>query len=156
MARCSAGSWSKVAIERAKGNLPRVLAGEHLPKRTLDSTLGFEVLEQGDGVVKGQVLVTDMVKQALGLVHGGVYSALAEGLCSLGTFVAHHEQGMVVSGQQNDTSFLRPITAGTVHAHCRARHRGRTTWVWECEFTNDDGKLCALSRVTIAIRPPRR
>jgi uncharacterized protein (TIGR00369 family) len=103
--------------------------------------------------VKGRVPVADRVKQALGLVHGGVYAALAEGLTSLGTFLAH--PGMVVSGQQNDTSFLRPITEGTVHGHCRARHRGRTTWVWECEFTDDDGRLCALSRVTIAVRPPR-
>jgi len=155
MARCSAGSWSKVAMSRAKGNLPRVLQGEDFPKETLDTVLGFEVLEHGDGFVTGQVPVTDRIKQALGLVHGGVYAALAEGLCSLGTFLAHHDKGLVVSGQQNDTSFLRPITEGTVRAECRARHRGRTTWVWECEFTNDDGKLCALSRVTIAVRSPR-
>jgi uncharacterized protein (TIGR00369 family) len=132
-----------------------VLADEEFPKETLDSVLGFEMTEQGDGFVKGIVPVTDRVKQALGLVHGGVYSALAEGLTSLGTWLAHQQDGMIVSGQQNDTSFLRPITEGTVHADCRARHRGRTTWVWECEFTNDEGKLCALSRVTIAIRPPR-
>jgi 1,4-dihydroxy-2-naphthoyl-CoA hydrolase len=132
-----------------------VLADEEFPKETLDSVLGFEMTEQGDGFVKGIVPVTDRVKQGLGLVHGGVYSALAEGLTSLGTWLAHQQDGMIVSGQQNDTSFLRPITEGTVHADCRARHRGRTTWVWECEFTNDDGKLCALSRVTIAIRPPR-
>jgi uncharacterized protein (TIGR00369 family) len=117
--------------------------------------LGFEMTEHGDGFVKGIVPVTDRVKQALGLVHGGVYAALAEGLTSLGTWLAHQQDGMIVSGQQNDTSFLRPITEGTVHADCRARHRGRTTWVWECEFTNDEGKLCALSRVTIAIRPAR-
>jgi 1,4-dihydroxy-2-naphthoyl-CoA hydrolase len=140
-------------MSRAKGNLPRVPHGEDFPKETLDTVLGFEVLEQGDGFVKGEVAVTDRVKQGLGLVHGGVYAALAEGLTSYGTYVAHRE--MMVSGQQNDTSFLRPITHGTVHADCRARHRGRTTWVWECEFTDDEGRLCALSRVTIAVRPPR-
>ena len=132
-----------------------MLADEEFPKETLNTTLGIEVTETGEGFVKGHVPVTDRVKQELGLVHGGVYSALAEGLCSVGTFLAHHKDGLVVSGQQNDTSFLRPVTEGTVYAECRARHRGRTTWVWECDFTNAEGKLCAISRVTIAIRPPR-
>ena len=139
-------------MSRAKGNLPRVLADEEFPKETLDRVLGFEVTERGDGCVKGRVPVTDRVRQGLGVVHGGVYAALAEGLTSLSTWLAVQDRGVVVSGQQNDTSFLRPISEGTLHAHCRARHRGRTSWVWECEFNDDQGRLCALSRVTIAIR----
>jgi uncharacterized protein (TIGR00369 family) len=130
-----------------------VIADEEFPKETLHTVLGIEVTETGDGFVKGRVAVTDRVKQELGLVHGGVYAAMAEGFCSLGTWLARAQDGNIVSGQQNDTSFLRPTTQGHVYADCRARHRGRTTWVWECEFTNDDGKLCALSRVTIAVRP---
>jgi 1,4-dihydroxy-2-naphthoyl-CoA hydrolase len=63
------------------------------------------------------------------------------------------ENGMTAMGMSNLTSFLRPITAGTIHAEARARHRGRTTWIWEVEFTDDDGRLCALSRVTVAVRP---
>jgi len=144
-----------VAMSRGKGNLPRVLADEDFPKETLHSTLGIELTEHGDGFVKGQVPVTDRVKQELGLVHGGVYAAMAEGLCSFGTWLARRDEGMIVSGQQNDTSFLRPVFEGTVRADCRAKHRGRSTWVWECEFTNDEGKLVALSRVTIAVRPQR-
>ena len=144
-----------MAMSRGKGNLPRVLADEDFPKETLHSTLGIELTEHGDGFVKGQVPVTDRVKQELGLVHGGVYAAMAEGLCSFGTWLARRDEGMIVSGQQNDTSFLRPVFEGTVRADCRAKHRGRSTWVWECEFTNDEGKLVALSRVTIAVRPQR-
>jgi uncharacterized protein (TIGR00369 family) len=52
----------------------------------------------------------------------------------------------------NQTSFLRPILEGTVHATARARHRGRTTWVWEVEITDDQERLCALVRMTIAVR----
>ena len=52
----------------------------------------------------------------------------------------------------NQTSFLRPITEGTIHAEARRRHRGRTTWVWEVEITDDHGRLCALVRMTIAVR----
>jgi uncharacterized protein (TIGR00369 family) len=59
----------------------------------------------------------------------------------------------IAMGQSNDTSFLRPISEGRVHVEARRRHRGRTTWVWEVEFTDDQGRLCAISRVTMAVRP---
>jgi uncharacterized protein (TIGR00369 family) len=55
-------------------------------------------------------------------------------------------------GLGNATSFLRPITEGTVHAVAYCRHRGRTTWVWDVEFTDDAGRLCALTRMTVAVR----
>ena len=55
-------------------------------------------------------------------------------------------------GLSNSTSFLRPITEGTVHARATRIHRGRTTWVWEIDHSDDEGRLCAVSRVTIAVR----
>jgi 1,4-dihydroxy-2-naphthoyl-CoA hydrolase len=55
-------------------------------------------------------------------------------------------------GLSNLTSFLRPITAGHIHARAKAQHRGRTTWVWEVECSDDAGRLCVLSRVTVAVR----
>jgi acyl-coenzyme A thioesterase PaaI-like protein len=32
-------------------------------------------------------------------------------------------------------------------------HRGRTTWVWDVRFSDDAGHLCAVTRMTIAVRP---
>jgi uncharacterized protein (TIGR00369 family) len=55
-------------------------------------------------------------------------------------------------GLSNQTSFLRPITAGTIHAEARRKHRGRSTWVWEVEISDDQGKLCVLTRMTVAVR----
>jgi 1,4-dihydroxy-2-naphthoyl-CoA hydrolase len=61
---------------------------------------------------------------------------------------------MVAMGLSNQTSFVRPITSGEyVHAVARRRHRGRTTWIWEVDITDDEGRLCALVRMTIAVRP---
>jgi 1,4-dihydroxy-2-naphthoyl-CoA hydrolase len=122
---------------------------------TLDGVLGFEFVEAGPERVRGRVAVEDRVRQPLGLVHGGVYAALAESLCSAATYQAVAPDGMVAVGLSNHTSFLRPVTGGTVHADGRRRHGGRTTWVWEVEFTDDAQKLCALSRVTLAVRPAR-
>ena len=59
---------------------------------------------------------------------------------------------LVAQGMSNQTSFLRPITSGTIHAEARRRHRGRTTWVWEVDITDDEGRLCALVRMTVAVR----
>ena len=123
------------------------------PARTLDGTLGFEVLEAGAELARGKFPVTDRTMQPYGLVHGGAYAALAESLASRATASAVAEEGSIAVGLSNHPSFLRPVTGGTVHAEARRRHRGRTTWLWEVDFTDDEGRLSALARVTIAVRP---
>ena len=123
--------------------------------RGFDRVYGLEVTEVGDGVLRGAVAVRDEIKQHAGLVHGGVYASIAESLASAGTALGAGA-GKLAMGLSNHTSFLCPITEGTITACARARHRGRTTWVWEVECSNDAGRLCALARVTVAIRdaPP--
>jgi 1,4-dihydroxy-2-naphthoyl-CoA hydrolase len=61
-------------------------------------------------------------------------------------------EGKVAQGMSNQTSFLRPIFGGTIHAVARRRHRGRTTWVWEVDIVDDEDRVCALVRMTIAVR----
>ena len=131
------------------------MAPPRLPIRAtegFDGLYGLEVTAWEDGLVRGVVEVRDELKQPAGLVHGGVYAAIAESLASMATHFAVYEDGRAAMGLSNQTSFLRPITQGTVHAEARARHRGRTTWVWEVEFTDDADRLCALTRMTIAVR----
>lgn len=123
------------------------------PDIGFDRFYGLEFEEITEEVVRGHVAVRDELLQPGGLVHGGVYAAIAESLASNGTAVRVWEQGSIGVGLSNHTSFLRPITAGTIHAVARRRHAGRTTWVWEAELSDDDGRLCVLSRVTIAVRP---
>jgi uncharacterized protein (TIGR00369 family) len=104
--------------------------------------------------VRAQVRVRDELLQPAGLVHGGVLASIAESITSMATWYALREQGMAAMGQSNHTSFLRPILSGTIHAVARPRHRGRTTWVWDVDITDDDDRLCAVVRMTIAVRPP--
>jgi 1,4-dihydroxy-2-naphthoyl-CoA hydrolase len=89
----------------------------------------------------------------MGIVHGGAYAALAETVVSHTTLLAVRDEGMFPVGMSNETSFLRPVSEGTVTAEAVRRHRGRTTWVWQVDFTDGQGRLCALSRVTLAVRP---
>ena len=123
--------------------------------QTFDGLYGLEITEGEEGELRGRVPVRDAIKQPMGLVHGGVYASMAEALASFGTAVAVYVDGNMAVGMSNNTTFLRPITAGNVHAVARTRHRGRTTWIWDVEILDDDARMCALSRVTIAVRPRR-
>src|SRR5215210_2510365 len=118
-----------------------------------DGLYGLEVLSVTEEEVRAQVQVRDDLKQPAGLVHGGVFASIAESITSMGTWLAVREDGLSAQGLSNQTSFLRPILDGTIHAVARRRHRGRTTWVWEVEITDDQERLCALVRMTIAVRP---
>ena len=115
--------------------------------------LGMELLETGEALARGRFEVTDSVRQPYGIVHGGAYAALAETVVSHATALAVWPDDMIAMGQSNHTSFLRPVSEGSVHAEARRKHRGRSSWVWEVEFTDDEGRLCALTRVTMAVRP---
>ena len=119
----------------------------------LAELLGIEMLDPGPDPAQAQLAVTPKVCQPFGIVHGGTYAAIAETLCSWATLEAVKDVGMAALGQSNQASFLRPVSAGLVHAEARPRHRGRTTWVWDTEITDDDARLCALVRMTIAVRP---
>ena len=120
-----------------------------------DGLYGLEVLTISDEAVSAQVVVRDELKQPAGLVHGGVFASIAEATTSTATWYAVQDLGLTAQGLSNQTSFLRPIVEGTIHAVARRRHRGRTTWVWEVEITDDEDRLCALVRMTIAVREAR-
>jgi uncharacterized protein (TIGR00369 family) len=119
---------------------------------TLDDVLGFELLESSADGCRARFAVEPRVQQPFGLVHGGAYAALAESMVSATTHAAVSQNGEMAVGQSNHTHFLRPVTEGSVHAEGRARHRGRTSWVWDVDFTDDEGRLCATTRVTLAVR----
>ena len=121
-------------------------------ERTFDALYGLEIHTVTEEEATASVPVRDEVKQPMGLVHGGLYAAIAESLASMATAMAVAPDGKQAMGLSNATSFMRPITEGTVHATARRIHRGRTTWVWDVEITDDEGRRCALTRMTIAVR----
>jgi 1,4-dihydroxy-2-naphthoyl-CoA hydrolase len=122
-------------------------------RRGFDALVGYELDDVSETEVRAHLDLRDEVLQPLGLVHGGVYASIAESTTSLGTMYGVHADGMTAAGQSNQTSFLRPITEGTIHFVARRIHRGRTSWVWEVECRDDAEHLCAVVRMTIAVRP---
>jgi 1,4-dihydroxy-2-naphthoyl-CoA hydrolase len=118
-----------------------------------DALIGTEWLDDDPDHARARVPVRDELLQVVGLVHGGVMSSLVESLCSRTTAIAVYEDGMVAMGQSISVNFIRPVTEGHLEAKAKARHRGRTTWVWEAEVVDADGRQCALAQMTIAVRP---
>jgi 1,4-dihydroxy-2-naphthoyl-CoA hydrolase len=119
----------------------------------ISEAIGLVYDESGPELVRAHVEIPDTVLQPWGIVHGGVHSSIAESICSQATARAVWGDGMIAMGQSNYATFLRPISSGRINAVARRRHGGRTSWVWDVDLTDDDGRLCAIVRMTIAVRP---
>lgn len=142
--------------ERNEIGQPALPGGDVVPAlEALDGVLGFRVDELTPERATGSFDVTNAVRQRVGLVHGGAYAALAEMLASEATVAQVFPEGMIGVGLSNDSKFLRPVSEGRVAATATRLHRGRTTWVWDVVFTDEQGRTCAVSRVTIAVRERR-
>jgi len=115
--------------------------------------LGTEWLDDDPDAARARIAIRDDLRQPFGLMHGGVLSSLVESVCSRSTALAVFGDGMAAMGQSIAVNFVRPVTDGHAEVRARARHRGRTTWVWEAEVVDHEQRLCATAQMTIAVRP---
>jgi 1,4-dihydroxy-2-naphthoyl-CoA hydrolase len=118
-----------------------------------DALIGTEWLDDDPDHARARVPIREELRQPVGLMHGGVMSSLVESVCSRATALAVLDDGRAAMGQSISVSFMRPITEGHAEVKAKARHRGRTTWVWEVEVVDAEERLCALAQMTIAVRP---
>jgi uncharacterized protein (TIGR00369 family) len=118
-----------------------------------DKLVGLEIVEYTDELVRGRLPIGEHLTQPLGMVHGGVYATIVEALGSMGTNLGVFGTGFVGLGLSNETSFLRPTERGHLHGTARRRHRGESRWVWDVEIRDDDDRLCAIGRMSVAVRP---
>ncbi len=118
-----------------------------------DALIGTDWLSDDPERASARIPIRDDLRQPFGLMHGGVMSSLVESVCSRATALAVGGDGMAAMGQSISVSFMRPITEGHAEVRARARHRGRTTWVWDAEVLDVESRLCALAQMTIAVRP---
>jgi 1,4-dihydroxy-2-naphthoyl-CoA hydrolase len=122
-------------------------------ENSFEGFLDLEWLDVGPESAHVKFAVRENLKQPLGLLHGGIYSAVAETVASVATVNQVWEDGYTGSGLSNYASFLRPATGGTVDVFARLRGHDDREWTWGHEFRDDAGQLCALVEVTIAVRP---
>ena len=122
-------------------------------ENTFEGFLDLDWLELTLESAHVQFKVRENLKQPLGLLHGGIYAAVAETVASVATVNNVWRDGFVGSGLSNYASFLRPVTDGLVDVRAGLRGHDDREWLWNHEFRDERENLCALVEVTIAVRP---
>ncbi|MES2424732.1 MAG: hotdog fold thioesterase [Pseudomonadota bacterium] len=117
---------------------------------TAPAHLGIEFLEVGDDYLRARLPVDSRTRQPYGVLHGGVSVVLAETLGSCGAAYSV-EDGFRVVGLDINANHIRSVASGWVTGTARPVHIGRSTQVWQIEMTDDHGKLCCVSRLTMAV-----
>jgi uncharacterized protein (TIGR00369 family) len=120
---------------------------EARPLEGFNAILGLELLECTAQRVVAELSVSERHHQPWGIVHGGVYCAVIETVCSLGAQLA--QTGGLVVGVDNHTSFLKATRAGTLRASARPLAVGKRTQLWEANIENAEGELVATGRVRL-------
>jgi uncharacterized protein (TIGR00369 family) len=111
--------------------------------------MGIEILTATIDEVTCQWDIADKHHQAYGIVHGGVHSGVIETLASIGAALVALPRGQRVVGLENNTSFIRAVSSGRLHAKAWPVTRGRTSQVWEASIFDADEKLVATGRVRL-------
>ena len=120
-----------------------------------DEEIGLTFLEVTPNGAKAQVLISDKHLQPHGIVHGGVYCAIVESVASVSAAVWLQSVGggNKVVGVNNNTDFLRAITAGMVTAVASPIHHGRRQQLWLVTITDTNDKMVARGQVRLQNLP---
>jgi 1,4-dihydroxy-2-naphthoyl-CoA hydrolase len=118
---------------------------------SLDAALGLRIDEVSPSGV-GWFDVDERTLQALGILHGGAYSAMAERLAMEGTRARLGSDIALSPLSSIDATFLRPVPAGhRVAAIAVPRHLVPDGGVWDVTSTDGAGRNCAFARVHLRV-----
>lgn len=112
--------------------------------------LGLEWVDIGLSRVVARMPVEGNT-QPYGILHGGATAALCETIGSIGTAVAIGIDKRPV-GIQVSVNHLRAVHEGHVTGTGVPVHLGKTVAVWDIRVEDDEGRLVAVGRLTLAIR----
>jgi len=111
---------------------------------------GFTPVEMTGTRVTGVLELGPDQHTPWGVVHGGVYCTVVESAASIGASAAVADRGQFAVGVNNNTDFLRPMTAGRLDVVAEPVQQGRTLQLWQVTLTRaDDGKLVARGQVRL-------
>jgi 1,4-dihydroxy-2-naphthoyl-CoA hydrolase len=113
-------------------------------------TLGIVFTELGADYVRATMPVDERTRQPYGLLHGGASVLLAETLGSSAGNLCVGPGEMCV-GIEINANHLAAVREGLVTGTARALHVGRRTQVWEIRVEDGLGRLCCISRLTLAV-----
>ena len=121
-----------------------------LAKNTMTEHIGIKISEFSDTSLTATMPVEARTHQPMGLLHGGATVALAETVGSFAANISVADPHYCV-GLEINCNHIRSIRSGLVVATASPFHLGRTTQVWNIRIVDEEGKLVAISRLTMAV-----
>jgi 1,4-dihydroxy-2-naphthoyl-CoA hydrolase len=120
---------------------------------TWGESLGMEVTLHTAEKVVARIQADQRHHQPYGILHGGVYCSIVEGVASYGAGMLARDRGMAgVVGVSNSTDFLRSHSEGELIATGIPLHVGRSAQIWRVEIHRaSDEKLVASGQVRFHI-----
>lgn len=126
------------------------LAGQRdlAPVATL---IGARPVSLGDGEARVELTASERLHNAMGTVHGGIFTALADIAmgCALATVAA---EGETFTTLQLQMSYFLPVVSGRLSANARVIRRGRGTAHLECDLEDEENRLVARATAVYAMR----
>ena len=120
-------------------------------KNTIIEVLGIEITDFGPEYFCGKMPVDHRTVQPYGLLHGGASAVLAESLGSIAGGMQVNRDTQTVVGVEINCNHLRSARDGWVYGKATPVKIGRKIHVWNIEIKNEDDKLVAVSRLTLAV-----
>ena len=120
-------------------------------KNTLVEALGIEFIEVGDDFLVARLIIDNMHKQPMGIMHGGTSCVLAETVGSTAANFCVDRRQYYCVGLDINTNHVRAVKSGEIIGTARPFHLGKSTQVWGIDIKTLDGKLVSVNRLTMAV-----
>ena len=125
-------------------------------QNTVIEYLGIVFTKVESASLTATMRVTEKILQPMGIMHGGASCILAETLGSVAANYCVDQKVKACVGLDININHVRPVTSGTVTAVATPFHLGKTTHVWGIEIRNEEGKIVAIARLTVAVIDAKR
>lgn len=120
-------------------------------KHTLCDHLDIRFTEVRDNALVAIMPIGQKHMQPMGIMHGGASCVLAETVGSVAASFCVDQKVKGCVGLDININHLRPTKSGILTATATPFHLGKTTQVWEIQIRNEQHKLVAISRLTVAL-----
>ena len=127
--------------------IQQMMRGE-VPAPPVAGLIGFTVVTAEPGRVTCR-MQTDPARHGnpMGTVHGGVLCDIADAAMGL-AHASLLKEGETFTTLELKINFLRPFWQGTLNAHGKVVHRGKSVGMTECDVVDDEGRLIARATST--------
>jgi uncharacterized protein (TIGR00369 family) len=109
--------------------------------------LGMDLLRAENGECTMKLEAGPQHLNPMGTLHGGIIGDVADAAMGMAYFTTL-EPGESFTTLEMKLNFLRPFWQGTLLAHGRVVHRGRSVGMTECDIVDDEGRLIARASST--------